>query len=74
MGLGTEEVEVDILSSPKKGGQKDAAAFAQRDYNKMDDVHGQAWVADSEEVWRLATVRSVEQDGSSISVLAVDGK
>lgn len=34
----------------------------------------QAWVEDGQEVWRLATVRSVSSDGSTIYVLDKDGE
>lgn len=42
------------------------------EYGKMDDVMGQAWVEDAEEVWRLATVRSVSTDGTAVTVLNTD--
>lgn len=35
---------------------------------------GQVWVADTEDVWRLATVRSVSSDGKTLFVLEADGK
>jgi myosin-5 len=41
-------------------------------YDKMDDVMGQAWVEDGEEVWRLADVRSVSADGNTVFVLHPD--
>lgn len=44
-----------------------------KEFEKMDDVLGQAWVEDAEEVWRLATVRSVSADGATLFVLQPDG-
>jgi len=45
---------------------------ASAEFDKMDDVMGQVWVADAEEVWRLATVRGVSGDGNQLSVLNTD--
>jgi len=69
LGLGADEVEVILPHSQKKENP-----FGPREYDKMDDVMGQAWVTDPEDVWRLATVRSVASHGSNISVVATDGK
>lgn len=44
-----------------------------KEFEKMDDVLGQAWVEDAEEVWRLAPVRSVSADGGTLFVLQPDG-
>ena len=57
-------------STPTKGSNAGKAAASE--YDKMDDVMGQAWVEDAEEVWRLATVRGVSADGHELSVLNAD--
>lgn len=44
-----------------------------KEFEKMDDVLGQAWVEDAEEVWRLAPVRSVSSDGGTLVMLQPDG-
>lgn len=44
-----------------------------KEFEKMDDVLGRAWVEDAEEVWRLAPVRSVSSDGGTLVVLQPDG-
>ena len=53
------------------GGEEEQARY--KEFEKMDDVLGQAWVEDAEEVWRLATVRSVSADGGTLFVLQPDG-
>lgn len=61
---------VSKTGTPIKG--RDAGTTGAADYDKMDDVMGQAWVEDAEEVWRLATVRGVSADGDQLSVLNTD--
>ena len=56
------------------GGAAEEAGASYKDFDKMDDVCGQAWVEDGEEVWRLSTVRSVSADGNTIFVLNTDGE
>lgn len=68
MALSSEEVELKLAGGPEK--HEPGASY--KEYDKMDDVMGQAWVEDGQEVWRLATVRSVSSDGSTIYVLDKD--
>lgn len=58
--------------APTGAGEEGEARY--KEYEKMDDVLGQAWVEDAEEVWRLAPVRSVSSDGGTLFVLQPDGK
>ncbi|GAB5034473.1 myosin-like protein [Nannochloropsis oceanica] len=61
---------ISKTGTPTKG--RDAGTTGAADYDKMDDVMGQAWVEDAEEVWRLATVRGVSADGDQLSVSNMD--
>jgi hypothetical protein len=60
-------------AAPTGAGGEDGGEARYKEYEKMDDVLGQAWVEDAEEVWRLAPVRSVSSDGATLFVLQPDG-
>ncbi len=54
-------------------GEGEGGEARYKEFEKMDDVLGRAWVEDAEEVWRLAPVRSVSADGATLFVLQPDG-
>jgi hypothetical protein len=65
MVLAEEDVRLELPAS------EDEPAYMK--YDKMDDVMGQAWVADENDVWRMATVRGVSTDAQTLYVIDPDG-